>query len=115
VVVDLRGLEFLDPVGARALAGLCGGVRRSGRRLTVVPSSPAVQAVLELTAGEARGNVAASHDVPSPHGGARLPWTGLKAINDREGHAAGDALIVGVAEAIRANLRPYDPRRPGRR
>lgn len=34
---------------------------------------------------------------------------GLKAVNDREGHAAGDALLSEVSSAIRSNLRPYDP------
>jgi diguanylate cyclase (GGDEF)-like protein len=33
----------------------------------------------------------------------------LKARNDREGHAAGDALLRSVVAAIRANLRSYDP------
>lgn len=34
---------------------------------------------------------------------------GLKALNDSEGHAAGDALLQGVAIALRSQLRPYDP------
>jgi diguanylate cyclase (GGDEF)-like protein len=34
---------------------------------------------------------------------------GLKSVNDREGHAAGDALLRAVAAAIRSNLRSYDP------
>jgi diguanylate cyclase (GGDEF)-like protein len=34
---------------------------------------------------------------------------GLKSVNDREGHAAGDALLRAVAAAIRAHLRSYDP------
>jgi diguanylate cyclase (GGDEF)-like protein len=33
----------------------------------------------------------------------------LKAINDREGHAAGDALLIDVAATIRSKLRSYDP------
>ena len=32
----------------------------------------------------------------------------LKAINDRDGHAAGDRLLVGVVDAIRDRLRSYD-------
>lgn len=33
---------------------------------------------------------------------------GLKLVNDRDGHAAGDAVICRVAEVIRTHLRPYD-------
>jgi diguanylate cyclase (GGDEF)-like protein len=34
---------------------------------------------------------------------------GLKEVNDREGHAAGDGLLVEVVASIRAKLRSYDP------
>ena len=34
---------------------------------------------------------------------------GLKEINDREGHAAGDRVLVSVARAIRTSLRSFDP------
>lgn len=33
---------------------------------------------------------------------------GLKQVNDREGHAAGDALIVCAAQALRASVREVD-------
>jgi diguanylate cyclase (GGDEF)-like protein len=33
---------------------------------------------------------------------------GLKAVNDAEGHAAGDALLLRAVEVIRAHLRAYD-------
>ena len=33
----------------------------------------------------------------------------LKAVNDRAGHAAGDALLTEVVVALRAGLRSYDP------
>ncbi len=32
----------------------------------------------------------------------------LKAVNDADGHAAGDRLLVRVVEALRARLRAYD-------
>ncbi|MDQ6775468.1 MAG: GGDEF domain-containing protein [Actinomycetota bacterium] len=34
---------------------------------------------------------------------------GLKQVNDRKGHAAGDALLRDVVAAIQSNLRSYDP------
>lgn len=34
---------------------------------------------------------------------------GLKAVNDRDGHAAGDRVLQAVTEAIRARLRSFDP------
>jgi diguanylate cyclase (GGDEF)-like protein len=34
---------------------------------------------------------------------------GLKEVNDREGHAAGDALLQAVTAAIKSKLRSYDP------
>jgi diguanylate cyclase (GGDEF)-like protein len=34
---------------------------------------------------------------------------GLKQINDREGHAAGDQILQAVAQTLRAKLRSYDP------
>ncbi len=34
---------------------------------------------------------------------------GLKSVNDRDGHAAGDKVLRTLAATMRANLRPYDP------
>jgi diguanylate cyclase (GGDEF)-like protein len=34
---------------------------------------------------------------------------GLKGVNDRDGHAAGDRVLRTLAASMRANLRPYDP------
>ena len=50
----------------------------------------------------------------SRHSGGRLVLAfvdvdGLKAVNDSDGHAAGDALLVDVAATIRSKLRSYDP------
>ena len=33
---------------------------------------------------------------------------GLKAVNDRRGHADGDELLRGVVQCVKRNLRPYD-------
>jgi diguanylate cyclase (GGDEF)-like protein len=40
---------------------------------------------------------------------AYLDVDGLKEINDRLGHGAGDALLRDLVEALRSRLRPYDP------
>jgi diguanylate cyclase (GGDEF)-like protein len=34
---------------------------------------------------------------------------GLKEVNDRDGHLAGDRLLCDVVESIRANIRSYEP------
>jgi diguanylate cyclase (GGDEF)-like protein len=34
---------------------------------------------------------------------------GLKGVNDRDGHAAGDALLIAATASIQAELRSYDP------
>ncbi len=39
---------------------------------------------------------------------AYVDVVGLKAVNDRLGHVAGDELLTRVVEVIRENLRPYD-------
>jgi len=40
---------------------------------------------------------------------AYIDCDGLKDMNDREGHAAGDALLRGLVGLLRSKLRPYDP------
>jgi diguanylate cyclase (GGDEF)-like protein len=40
---------------------------------------------------------------------AYMDVDGLKAINDRRGHGAGDALLRDLVKALRSRLRPYDP------
>lgn len=39
---------------------------------------------------------------------AYIDLDGFKAVNDRFGHAAGDAVLCAVAESLRAELRPTD-------
>ena len=46
------------------------------------------------------------HDVPAVL--LYLDLDGFKGVNDRLGHAAGDAALVHVAELMRANLRESD-------
>lgn len=48
LVIDLRGLSFIDSSGVRMLLGLCADAR-DGLRLELIPGAPAVQRVFELT------------------------------------------------------------------
>ena len=47
VVVDLRGLEFLDSTGLRAIVAACRG--DDAHRLSLVPGPPAVQGVFNVS------------------------------------------------------------------
>ncbi len=50
IVVDLRGVEFMDSTGLRVLIGLHRAAERDGRRLSLVPGPHPVQRIFELTA-----------------------------------------------------------------
>lgn len=54
IVVDLRGLTFLDSTGLRALLGADTRARKAGRRLTIVQGPDAVRRVFEITGLEER-------------------------------------------------------------
>jgi anti-anti-sigma factor len=47
VVIDLRGLEFLDSTGLRGIVAACRG--DDGHRLSLVPGPPAVQGVFNVS------------------------------------------------------------------
>jgi len=49
VVVDLRRLTFIDSSGLRMLLRLRSEAERDGHHLTLVPGSPRVQRIFELT------------------------------------------------------------------
>jgi diguanylate cyclase (GGDEF)-like protein len=65
--------------------------------------------------GRELGMVSLEHEINrARHGNGRLVLAyidvdGLKQVNDRQGHAAGDALLRDVVDAIQAHLRSYDP------
>jgi anti-sigma B factor antagonist len=47
VVIDLRGLEFLDSTGLRILVGACHGP--DGHRVSLIAGPPAVQGVFNVS------------------------------------------------------------------
>jgi anti-anti-sigma factor len=51
VVLDLRGLDFMDSSGVRVIVAAHGAAEQSGGRLTIVRAAPggAVQRVLEIS------------------------------------------------------------------
>jgi anti-sigma B factor antagonist len=49
IVLDLRGLTFLDSTGLRALIGADARAREEGRRLTLIQGPDAVQRVFSIT------------------------------------------------------------------
>jgi anti-sigma B factor antagonist len=53
IVVDLRGVEFMDSTGLRLLIGLQRAAQREGRALSLVPGPRPVQRIFELTATHA--------------------------------------------------------------
>jgi diguanylate cyclase (GGDEF)-like protein len=61
------------------------------------------------------GTVVLQHEIErsrrssEPFALAFIDVDGLKELNDREGHAAGDTLLQAVVVALRAELRSYDP------
>jgi diguanylate cyclase (GGDEF)-like protein len=70
-----------------------------------------------LTGAQSRdlGRVTLQHELErsrrsnEPLALAFIDVDGLKELNDRQGHAAGDALLQAVVVALRASLRSYDP------
>ncbi|MEA2638275.1 MAG: hypothetical protein QOE18_1332 [Chloroflexota bacterium] len=56
-----------------------------------------------------RNEIERSRRSREPFALAFIDVDGLKELNDREGHAAGDALLQAVVVALRAELRSYDP------
>jgi len=49
VVVDLRGLEFMDSSGLRAIALAAQRLRAAGRRFALVPGAEQVMRVFDIT------------------------------------------------------------------
>ncbi len=49
IVLDLRGLDFMDSSGLRLVIVADKRLREAGRRLAIVPGAPGVQRVFEIT------------------------------------------------------------------
>jgi anti-sigma B factor antagonist len=64
LVVDLRGLEFLDSSGLRVLIALRNDARRLGQRFTLIPGSRQIERVFDLTV--TRGLFDWRADAPTP-------------------------------------------------
>jgi diguanylate cyclase (GGDEF)-like protein len=57
---------------------------------------------------ELEGEMARARREEHPLVAAFVDVDGLKAINDEQGHAAGDELLAGVAKGLKQYMRPYD-------
>lgn len=53
IVVDLRGVQFIDSTGLRLLIGLHRAAQREGHSLSLVPGPRPVHRIFELTATQA--------------------------------------------------------------
>jgi anti-sigma B factor antagonist len=54
IVLDLRGLEFMDSTGLRAIVAADARAREDGRRVAIVRGPEAVQRIFEVTGLEER-------------------------------------------------------------
>jgi diguanylate cyclase (GGDEF)-like protein len=83
---------------------------RERRELTITARTDALTGLLNHTAFQER--LAAELDLAAGSGTTlaliALDIDHFKAVNDRHGHAAGDAALVEVAEALRSVVRPGD-------
>ena len=49
IVLDLRGIDFIDSSGLRLLIGFRNDVERSGHTLTLIPPGAAVSRIFDIT------------------------------------------------------------------
>ena len=111
-----RELEALSPGGA-ALARRLGRQRaRAAVERAAAARELALTSVDDLTWTKRRGpglealesEIERSARTGEPLSVAFVDVDGLKAVNDTNGHAAGDRLLTDVADALRSALRGYD-------
>src|SRR5438128_8409846 len=65
LVLDLRGLEFLDSTGLRIILSADSRARRGGRRVVIVPGPESVHRVFRITLLDRRLEFAESPEVAS--------------------------------------------------
>jgi anti-sigma B factor antagonist len=54
VILDLRGLEFMDSTGLRCILDHDADARRDGFKIALIQGTPAVQRLFEITGTESR-------------------------------------------------------------
>ena len=65
IVLDLRGVDFIDSTGLRVLLALRNDAKRNGHALTLIPPPPGVQRIFDITG---TGGLFDWQDVPHPDG-----------------------------------------------
>ncbi|WP_240095497.1 GGDEF domain-containing protein [Thermomonas flagellata] len=111
-----RELPNLPESGADELAALGRGLNRNLRRLDDglrqlehLASHDPLTGLLNRRGVEARAELAAPAGAHAdPFCLVLIDLDGFKQVNDREGHQAGDRLLVATAERLRARMRPQD-------
>jgi anti-anti-sigma factor len=86
IVVDLRGLTFLDWTCLQTLLAADGCVRRAGARMTIAHPPPAVCKLLDLVGAAKRLTIVA---------GGRDAWSGGAASRPRRSRPASASRRVG--------------------
>jgi anti-sigma B factor antagonist len=71
LVIDLRGLKFLDSTGLRVVLSADGRARRDGRRLEVIPGPPPVHRVFRIALLDRRIAFVDPPDDDRSHGAPR--------------------------------------------
>jgi anti-sigma B factor antagonist len=69
IVLDLRGLTFLDSTGLRALLGADARAREESRRVTLIQGPEAVQRVFSITGLDGRLEIVADEAELAPEAG----------------------------------------------
>jgi diguanylate cyclase (GGDEF)-like protein len=121
-LLSARGLSRADAAADRAWAASDRHLAAHDRESALEDSGQAQIELAEahldgLTGAQRRelGRVALQHEIErsrrssEPFALAFIDVDGLKELNDREGHAAGDALLQTVVAALRSQMRSYDP------
>ena len=69
IVLDLRGLTFMDSTGLRIITGADNRARQARRRLTIIQGPDAVRRVFEITRLDERLEIVAGDDTLASEAG----------------------------------------------